>query len=289
MGLLVFLAWGLHRLGATKPEEERVSEPARSARPRTPAARSTSSRRLTDNGTVAPSSATTSSVSSGRCSCSARSSADDHGLLDLGAAEALATRSRCARGRSPPGPDGAAAGGSREDRLALVGVRQVDEEDLVEAPLAQQLGRQRRRCRSPSRRRTPARFSCSQVRNVPNSRRLDAAVAVAARPGREALLDLVDPQHGGRDRLGDARSRGGCSSRTRRRTCRSSRPASSLSSGSCHSRATALAASDLPQPWTPTSRRPLRRVEVQRRAPRGVNATRARSSQRASAAKPPSS
>jgi hypothetical protein len=32
MGLLVLLAWGLHRLGATKPEKEPVSEPARSAR-----------------------------------------------------------------------------------------------------------------------------------------------------------------------------------------------------------------------------------------------------------------
>ena len=35
------------------------------------------------------------------------------------------------------------------------------------------------------------------------------------------------------------------------------RPASSFKSGSCHSRAMAFAASDLPQPGTPTSMIPL--------------------------------
>ena len=44
------------------------------------------------------------------------------------------------------------------------------------------------------------RCSASHVRKVPSTRRDDAAVAVAAAGQR--LLDLVEPQHAGRERLG---------------------------------------------------------------------------------------
>ena len=136
-----------------------------------------------------------------------------------------------------------------------VEVGQVDEEDLVEAALAQQLRRQRAdvvgggddehaRCC----------FSAIQVRNEPSTRR-DAPPSES--PGRRSPS---------RSRRSTARTapaprrppapRAGCA-RTRRCTCRTARRQSSRSSGTLSTPAQALAARLLPQPCTPSSSTPL--------------------------------
>jgi len=97
---------------------------------------------------------------------------------------------------------------------------------------------------------TGSRFSDSQVRNQPNTR--DATGS--RERGGETLLDLVDPHHGGRER---SRDEGRLAQRDLGAALAAERRARSRRrSGNCHSRATARAESDLPQPCTPSRSRP---------------------------------
>ena len=75
----------------------------------------------------------------------------------------------------------------REDLPALGGVRQVDEEDLVEAALAQQLGRQREDVvRGRDHEHLAAVFSWSQVRKRGEAR-AGSCRRRPRRPAREAF------------------------------------------------------------------------------------------------------
>jgi hypothetical protein len=136
----------------------------------------------------------------------------------------------------------------RQDLLADLACGQVDEEDLVEAALPEQFGRQHV---------DPVGGGDDEHRITlllhPREQRADdprggAAVGlVGAAHASEALLDLVDPQHAGAS---------ACA------TCSASRmlpsdwptmppntlPMSKRSSGNCQVAATALASRLLPQP-----------------------------------------
>ena len=89
-----------------------------------------------------------------------------------------------------------------EDLLALLGVRQVHEEDLVEASLARQLGRQLSDVVA-RRHDEDGRLAVLQPGEQPPEDALgEAGVGVAAGVVREALLQLIDHQHARRHLLG---------------------------------------------------------------------------------------
>ena len=104
------------------------------------------------------------------------------------------------RGRTSPGPGRACAGGCGRSPRATSAIGQVDEEDLVEAPLAHQLRRQRLDVVRVATRNTRLLRSAIQVSSVPSTRRDSPPSAVV--PSGDALLDLVDPQHARRHRVG---------------------------------------------------------------------------------------
>jgi hypothetical protein len=175
--------------------------------------REISSRRVTASGTV---SRWPGEVRVGELGAGVEGGVEDlhHGLLELGAAELLGPRGEpgeveALRGAAAPGEVDA------EDLLALGGVGQVDEEDLVEATLAQQLRREPSTRLAVATTNTGAVFSWSQVRKVPSTRGGGAAVA-HVRGGRagERLVDLVQPEHRGGSALGDADGAGGGSPRS---------------------------------------------------------------------------
>src|SRR5580704_10143396 len=118
---------------------------------------------------------------------------DDHDLLELRAAEAVSGGHDLGEVQVL-GILLAQRQVDAQDRLALGGVGQVDEEDLVEAALAQQLRRQRGE--------VVGRRDDEYVRALLLQPReegaeqapAEPAVGVAVAAGRDALLDLVDPQ-----------------------------------------------------------------------------------------------
>ena len=183
-------------------------------------------------------------------------------------------------------PRCAGPGGSRRicSRSALG--REVDEEDLVEAPLAQQLRRQARDVVGGGDDEHVGALLLQPGQERAEQPLGDAAVGVAAEaraPSRSRRATARTAPATPR-----CRSRGAGSSPSPPRTCRRGAPASSLTSGSCHWRATNFAASDLPQPCTPTSSRPPGAGRFIAAAS-GVRASAARSSHDRKPAKPPSS
>ena len=183
--------------------------------------------------------------------------AGDHGLLDLGAREPVRGHGQ---GVEVELRRVAVAFGQVDapDVGAFAGVGQVDEEDLVEAALAHQLGRQLADVvgRGDDEDRRLLLLQPGDEAAEDAGRRAGVADVAGADAG-EALLDLVDPQHHRRDALGGPDGACAGSPRWSRPGEAKRRPTSRRSRGSCHELATALATRLLPQPCTPTSRMPL--------------------------------
>ena len=109
--------------------------------------------------------------------------------------------------------------------------------------------------------KTGARFSAIQVRNEPKLRVARGSESDAAKP---FSISSIQSTHGASDSATATASRitsSGLRAGSPKAAARSAR-----SSGNCHSRATAFAQSDLPQPCTPSSSRPRGAGSPKRRA-----------------------
>ncbi|MNV10506.1 hypothetical protein D3C71_1010350 [compost metagenome] len=114
-----------------------------------------------------------------------------HGLFDLGAGEAIAGR-RQGRQREVVGIELAPAQVQAQQLDPGVGIGQVDEEDLVEAALAQQLGRQLVDLVGGGHDEHRALALGQPGQQVAQDAPRHPAILATA---GQALLDLVDPQH----------------------------------------------------------------------------------------------
>src|SRR5262245_7771819 len=131
--------------------------------------------------------------------------------------------------------------------------------------------------------KTGERFSASQVRKEPKTRLERASASAAAKPfsisSIQSTAGAIDSATWPASRIaasGLVCALAKAEARSRRR------------SGNCHSLATALAQSDLPQPWTPSSRSPRGAGSPKRRAS-SPKARRRSVSQRLSSPSPPTS
>ena len=129
----------------------------------------------------------------------------------------------------------------REDLHALRRRRQVDEEELVEAAAAQELGREPRTSFAVATTNTGDFFSAIHVRNEPKVRVALASASVAAKPFSIVSIQSTTGASDSATTIASRIASSGLRVGSPNAAARSAR-----SSGNCHSRATAFAQSDSP-------------------------------------------